>query len=1291
VGLRSSMSTKAVPKLSLRLAVFGPMAAALLLASSARAQSPATQTQAESNPRSPVPAGRLVTQALDETQRVSLDGTVHPLAQARFDQGAVPDSFPANRMLLILNRAPDREAALQQFLADVHTQGSASFHKWLTPAQFGALYGPADSDIQTAKSWLTSHGFQVSRVTAGKQFVEFSGTAADVREAFHSEIHRYAVNGETHYANSSELAIPAALASLIRGVSPINNFHAKPAIEVAGPALYSHATGKATPLFTTSGGTFFGIAPEDFATQYDLGPLYTAGTNGTGQTIGIIGNSNIDISLPNAYRQMFGLTANPPQVVIDGGDPGTGAFLNGDTEAYLDVELSGAVAPSATINLYISDGSLVQDPLNMATLRAIEDNQASVLSASINECETELGSGGNGMWFNFWEQAAAQGQTVLVAAGDSGSGDCAVGADASGGLGVNGIASTPWNVAVGGTDFLYPDPSAGLSAAAPFWNSTNDANGGSLKAPVPEQPWDAVFGQNILNFPEARGGGGGASSCAVTVSTPGGCSGYPKPFWQNSSGVPNDSVRDVPDVSLFAATGNNLSAYVVCTEEADCEPGSQSLMELVGGTSASAPAMARIIALVDQKYGRQGQADFTLYPLSRQQLTAFHDITVGSNNVPCAQGTPNCSLDSDGDGLYSLQQYPAGPGYDQASGIGSIDANQLVADWNKVTFTASATSLTLSPATIVHGNYVTVTSTVAPASGSGAPGGTVALLTSGSLPLPLQFASPLQLADGTAEEETRVFPGSTYQVTAQYFGDGVFGPSTSAPVSLTVTPEASTLQFTAEDNSGPVNSGGQGPYGESWVFTAQIVSTTVPGLTGLATGTVTITDGSSSREVAVGVSGEAAYSSTDFSVGSHSIAVSYSGDASYQASTAGPFAITVTPGVPLISIPTVNTSVPIGGNLVVTVVLGTGYGTPPSGNVSVSLGATTLTAPLVPVIGTILQRSAAVVTFSNLQSSGSFTLSATYLGDSNWGSANTTYPGAIVVAASTLAASTTTLSISPTTVSAQTIVTLSATVQSASGSGPLPTGSVTFYAAGQAIPGTLMTHGAGPLVATGLIQGLAANNGSNSVVAVYSGDANYNPSASAPQTFTANNGTFGLSLAGSRIVVPAGQSGTADLLLVGSNGFNSAVSLSCIASTAIGCSVEDSAMVSGNTGAILTVNAYTTTQLAGNIPSRTGRDAGGWTGSRRRLPPPGILIVTALALWLGFCRAPRRRSLSAKFAGAGCVAILFLLLNACGGGSGSSPPPPPEKTDAPPGTYSVTVNATSGGAIHNVKLIVVVQ
>jgi hypothetical protein len=178
VGLRSSMSTKAVPKLSLRLAVFGPMAAALLLASSARAQSPATQTQAESNPRSPVPAGRLVTQALDETQRVSLDGTVHPLAQARFDQGAVPDSFPANRMLLILNRAPDREAALQQFLADVHTQGSASFHKWLTPAQFGALYGPADSDIQTAKSWLTSHGFQVSRVTAGKQFVEFFGTAA---------------------------------------------------------------------------------------------------------------------------------------------------------------------------------------------------------------------------------------------------------------------------------------------------------------------------------------------------------------------------------------------------------------------------------------------------------------------------------------------------------------------------------------------------------------------------------------------------------------------------------------------------------------------------------------------------------------------------------------------------------------------------------------------------------------------------------------------------------------------------------------------------------------------------------------------------------------------------------------------------------------------------------------------------------------------------------------------------------------------------------------------------------
>jgi subtilase family serine protease len=250
-----------------------------------------------------------------------------------------------------------------------------------------------------------------------------------------------------------------------------------------------------TPQFTNPEGmtNVYALAPEDFATQYDLGPLYKTGTNGAGQTIGIINESNIDLTLANAYRELFNLSNNPPQLVIDGADPGQ---LGGvDVEAYLDVEVSGAVAPGATLNLYIANGSDVQVPLALAALRAIEDNQAAVLSVSFGECEKNLGEAGKQLWSGLWEQAAAQGQTVFVSSGDSGSAGCdpAGTLEATGGLAVNGLASSGWNVAVGGTDFYYSDYLSGAPSAATLWNQTNDSSDGSLIAPLPEQPWNEAL------------------------------------------------------------------------------------------------------------------------------------------------------------------------------------------------------------------------------------------------------------------------------------------------------------------------------------------------------------------------------------------------------------------------------------------------------------------------------------------------------------------------------------------------------------------------------------------------------------------------------------------------------------------------------------------------------------------------------------------------------------------------------------------------------------------------------
>ena len=275
------------------------------------------------------PARPLVTHAVDEANLVTLHGSVHPLTKASVDSGSVADSFPAERLILLLNRPPERESALQQFLQAAHTRGSAGYHRWLTPDEFGRRFGPTDADLQTVSAWLTAHGFLVTKIAKSRQFIEFSGTAGALRTAFHSEIHQYEIDGDTHYANSSDLKIPAALAPLVKGVSPLNDFRAKPEVEDLGQGLIARGSKPATPQWTapnqygTSNPYEFTVAPEDFETQYDLAPLYQAGIDGAGQTIAIINESNIDLSLVEDFQKLFGIAGAAPQVVIDGDDPGT--------------------------------------------------------------------------------------------------------------------------------------------------------------------------------------------------------------------------------------------------------------------------------------------------------------------------------------------------------------------------------------------------------------------------------------------------------------------------------------------------------------------------------------------------------------------------------------------------------------------------------------------------------------------------------------------------------------------------------------------------------------------------------------------------------------------------------------------------------------------------------------------------------------------------------------------------------------------------------------------------------
>jgi len=1300
------------------------------------------------------PAAPLVTQAIDEAKLVTLHGNVHPLAQARYDAGAVPDSSAANRILLLLNRPVDREAALQQFMKDVHTRGIASYHQWLTPQQYGEQFGPADSDIQQVSTWLKGMGFQVAGASKGKTLIEFSGTVGQVSKAFHTQIRKYAVNGAVHHANTTDPQIPEALAGIVRGVSALNDFRPRSHLHVVGSGHFDPATKKISPDFTLTNGDelFYAIAPEDFATQYDLAPLYAAGINGTGKTIGIINDSNIDVNLDQAYQSLFKLSANPAQVVLDGGDPG---LTIDATEAYLDVEMAGAVAPGATVNLYIASWDTVATALNypliLAARRAIEDNQADVLSVSFGECEGFTGTADNQITASLWEQAAAQGQTVFVSAGDNGSAGCDdadTQQEAIYGLQVNGFASTPWDVAVGGTDFYYSDYATGAPSTATLWNAANDANLGSLKAPLPEQVWNDSFGLNAVNINDTQegqylytiaAGSGGASNCINSVAATSGalpfvCNpvsgtiyGYAKPSWQSGPGVPADGVRDLPDVSLFAANGYNLSAYPICANPGDCVAGVDQLIPitLVGGTSASTPAMAAIMALIDQKYGRQGQADYTLYALAQQKPTAFHDISMVGNNVPCVEDSgvfsPNCVPNTDGTvdpGFNTLSGYPATKGYDLASGLGSVDANVLVTSWNSLTFKPTATSLQLSSTSFAHGTPVTVNVSVESAEGEKPQGG-VSILTNSPAPASQSVELLTLGTNGSASGGVSSLPGGTYQVWADYGGDGVNGSSNSSPVSVTVTPEASHIFIAATQTmySAPYNPAAActpavGGYEEPVASGASVPLSTPLWLTvqpggaaSNATGSVTFTFDGQPTSVPLNVSGIATWiTPMTASVGTHTVTAAYSGDASYAAGTSSPFTYTVqqdsnSPFVLMNSSvvssgANCSTGVPCnayaGDNYPVQVWLFGGVCKLMTGTVTVTLGSQTQTVALSPEGFPAGQILTGVTIFPNVQA-GTYQLLGTYSGDANYPAA-TKGPYAIVVAPSTgpLVPTTVIASVDPSTIGYQSPanVILTATVTGGAGSNGPPTGTIDIYRDGENSFSISLVP-SGPNAAGGSYSIPDFNNdfyfGLNQFVAVYGGDPTYQGSLSAPmQVSVVDAGVipdFTLVPQFTQITVPSGNSANVAINVAPQNEFSGTVALTCAPSSSqITCTLAPSTVtVNGQVTATLTITA-------------AAKTTGIVTPMRQRRTSWLMATVTlAFGFFLLGGRAKRNLRLSLVLS---LCAFAAMLTISCGGGGTSTSPPITISPSSPPPTlvaYSVVVTGTANGVVHNVKVLVAVQ
>jgi pseudomonalisin len=520
--------------------------------------------------------------------------------------GQVDPQFRMDRMVLLLQPSAAQQQMLDALAAAQQDEGSPLFHQWLTPADYADFFGIPADEATTIASWLVSHGFHVDEIPASRRMIVFSGTAGAIDTAFHTQMMRYTAHGEERIANSNNPVIPAEFAEEIGGIAGLHNQRSAPqhtpvAEFAAGPANY--------------------LAPADLATIYDIAPLYARSATGADSAIAVLARSNLLPGDIAAFRDAFGLPQNPPTVIVNGPDPGIVNQTDLE-ETELDVEWAGAIAPQAAIDVVASASTQTIDGILLSAEYAVDHNVAPIIALSYGECEAHLGFAENAMLAALWEQAAVEGITVVVAAGDAGAADCDDPAAfaATQGRGVNGMCSTPWSLCVGGTEFA--------DEKGRYWSIDSSTNGESALGYIPETAW------NESGTPAGGlwAGGGGSSQL------------YARPSWQPGSAA----TRRVPDVAFSSASHDAYLVWLNGAQVAD------------SGTSAATQVMAGIAALLGESEGeRLGTLGPVLYGMAPFYSAAFHDIVTGNDSVPGVAG------------------FKAIPGYDEATGLGSIDAAEL--------------------------------------------------------------------------------------------------------------------------------------------------------------------------------------------------------------------------------------------------------------------------------------------------------------------------------------------------------------------------------------------------------------------------------------------------------------------------------------------------------------------------------------------------------------------------------------------------------------------------------------
>lgn len=721
-----------------------------------------------------------------------LKGSQHPLAQSQFDSGRMPAATPLHGMSIVFSRSAAQQADLEALIAAQQDPNSPLYHQWLSPEQFATRFGMAPSDLAKVQSWLEQQGFSIDSVARSRNSIRFSGTAGQVEEAFQTQMHYYTVGGEKHFAPSTELTIPAALAPVVAAVRNLDDFRPRPMIQKS-------RVRQANPAFTSSisGNVFF--APGDIKVAYGINTLIGAGNTGAGQSIAVVGQSEISNSDIENFQNAAGLTVkNPIQVLVpDTGSPTVNPFGAGDEgESDLDVEWSGAIAPGAQI-LFVYTGSTSSGGVYDSITYAIDEKIGNIISISYGTCEPTLSAGEASSLDAVFQQAAAQGQTVVAASGDSGSSACYISPTSTAlpvatqeELAVSYPASSQYVTGVGGTEITSANDVAGNQ----YWEAKGSSDEiTSLIAYIPEVAWNDDAAAVTAGATSLSATGGGVSTLYTT-----------KPSWQTGvPGIPSDGKRDVPDVSFYASP--DLPGYLFCTSDTSdwasgqttsCSSGfrdsSTNDLTIAGGTSFATPIFAGMVAVLNQTKGYisgQGLLNPTLYSVAASNYaTAFNDITTGNNECPSSLGSSFCSSASSG-------SYTTGTGYDLVTGLGSVNLGALATVWPASTSTLIGTTTSVSAATTTpaSGANDLITIAVASNSSSTTPTGTVTLSIDGGGTAYNSSGSTQTLtlaSNGTATYTANFTTAGVHTIVAQYGGDTTHAAS-SGTIGITIAGSSS--------------------------------------------------------------------------------------------------------------------------------------------------------------------------------------------------------------------------------------------------------------------------------------------------------------------------------------------------------------------------------------------------------------------------------------------------------------------------------------------------------------------